>query len=1125
MLRSAGKREMIRDMTSRNAGLRFAGSSCALLAAFVGSVALRAATAEPTILADGVAVEGRLSGGESHRFQVNLAAGDYLRIRVEQRGVDVVLRLEGSDEPAREVDGMNGAWGFEVLSLFSATAASAVFEVRAGSGRAPAGDYVLDVEAGPAGGTDRVRLAADLAIETGYRHFRHQDAESLARALKAYQDAHRRWQELGDQDRQAEALYGIGVCQRLLHRGEPALHAFEQALGIFDARSDRHAVARTVNQIGRLHSSRGELEAALASFRRALALQRALGDVAGEAQGLINVGSMVYRIGDVHQAVDYYLRARELVRQLGDDRQEMEVEGNLASAYERLGEVQLALDLHHRVLARARKFGDLRRQARTLINLGYLHRAIDEPQEALTYYQAALDVCSQVGDRSLESATLNNMGFLYRHLGQPSRGLELLESALDAKRQIGDRDGEATTLTQIGEVRAELGELDSARDALREALAIRLEIGDRDGEAVTRAALGAAEARLGDRGLDQLSRALEIQRQQQNRRRESETLLRIGEVYAGTGKLDQAFTAYADSLAIRQALDDGRGTAEVFHAIASAEVSRGQLQAARGHLESALIEIESSRARVLDPDLRTTYFGSQQSIHELYVEVLMDLARAEADPGLERSALEASEKARARTLIDLLAETHSTVRRGIDAGLAERRLQLTRRLNAKAALVTLGGSRVADRAALQRDIQTLIDDLRVVDVEIRRLHPQYMSLLEPPDVDTGDIQRSLSDGTMLLEYALGTRSSFLWAVTSEKLKSFALPPREEIEDLARAAYEEISRLATGTRQQSCRHLAELGRLLLGPVAGELGDRRLVIVPDGILHYLPFAAFGDPRHGDALDPCRQPPLVERHEISTLPSAAALLELRSRLRDRPPAPLGIAILADPVFSSDDLRILEPASSTADPPRSETEARAEAGGFDLERLPWSRREAQAIADRAGDGVFQALDFAANRQLAANLGDYRIIHFATHGLLDNRFPELSGLVLSLVDQKGRFEDGFLRLHDIYNLDLDAELVVLSGCRTALGREIRGEGLVGLTRGFLYAGAARVLASLWRIDDQATAELMGDFYEALLHGGVSPAAALRQAQQRMRSEVRWRHPYYWAGFSLQGEWQPMVKE
>jgi CHAT domain-containing protein len=287
--------------------------------------------------------------------------------------------------------------------------------------------------------------------------------------------------------------------------------------------------------------------------------------------------------------------------------------------------------------------------------------------------------------------------------------------------------------------------------------------------------------------------------------------------------------------------------------------------------------------------------------------------------------------------------------------------------------------------------------------------------------------------------------------------------------------------------------------------------------------------------------------------SLPSASVLAALRHEFDGRHPAPKAIAVLADPVFGAEDERVKKPTTAVGSGTRSarETSASVEGVGdgqaasrFTLERafnlqpstgesgsvrgegfprLFFTRWEAEAIikTSPAGAGL-RALDFTASRATATGdeLSHYRIVHFATHGILNGEHPELSGVVLSLVDEGGRAQDGFLRLHDIYNLKLNAELVVLSACQTALGKEVKGEGLIGLTRGFMYAGSPRVVASLWKVDDAATAELMKLFYKGMLKDKLPPAKALHDAQVAMWRQKNWRAPYYWAAFQLQGEWR-----
>jgi CHAT domain-containing protein len=239
-----------------------------------------------------------------------------------------------------------------------------------------------------------------------------------------------------------------------------------------------------------------------------------------------------------------------------------------------------------------------------------------------------------------------------------------------------------------------------------------------------------------------------------------------------------------------------------------------------------------------------------------------------------------------------------------------------------------------------------------------------------------------------------------------------------------------------------------------------------------------------------------------------------------------------VGDPVFAADDPRVHRDPNAparAADAPHPASDdpisrsALIAGGARGFPRLPFSRDEVKAIAALLPDtDVMKATDFAANRPLATDgaLDRYRILHIATHGLLNTAHPELSGLVLSLVDENGRPQDGFLRLQDIYNLRLSADIAVLSACRTALGRQIEGEGLVGLTRGFMYAGVPRVVASLWQVDDSATSELMREFYREIFKEGLRPAAALRAAQRKIAAEPRWAAPFFWAGFTLEGEWR-----
>jgi CHAT domain-containing protein len=396
-----------------------------------------------------------------------------------------------------------------------------------------------------------------------------------------------------------------------------------------------------------------------------------------------------------------------------------------------------------------------------------------------------------------------------------------------------------------------------------------------------------------------------------------------------------------------------------------------------------------------------------------------------------------------------------------------------------------------------------------------------------------DIQQQLDPETVLLEYSLGDERSYLWVVAQDSLKTYVLPKREEIQKAAQQVYASLgtrsvvksletpvqrkARIAEADAQFK-QSAADLSRMILEPAAAELGTKRLVVIADGVLQYVPFSA---------LSVSSVAPLIVQHEIVSLPSASAFAVQRQNLANREPAPKTIAVIADPVFSPTDTRfkagtqITE--SNSATRIIEHLPGGATGGQLSIPRLPFTRWEADQILAVAPRGSnLKALDFRANRSIATGgeLSRYRYVHFATHGYLDTTRAGLSAIVLSMFDEKGKPQDGFLRTHDIYNLNLPAELVVLSACETGLGKDVKGEGIDGLTRAFMYAGARRVVVSLWNVNDKATAALMQRLYAGLLKSNKTPAAALRAAQMEMLRTTQWQAPYYWAAFMMQGEWR-----
>lgn len=782
-------------------------------------------------------------------------------------------------------------------------------------------------------------------------------------------------------------------------------------------------------------------------------------------------------------ALALYTQADERLAELGESTRRGDVDFYRALSHAAAGALEPAAGSLRRALARFEAAGEDRRAGNALHSLGGIEQRRGATHEAIASYSRALAFHRATAERWSEAATLVELGDAYTSLGEAEEALACFEQALALWRRLGARREEGLTLSSEGWVYLSFGEPRAALDLFLQALPVLRERGERGPLAVVLSRVGAARTALGDPGaVADLEEALALQRQAGDRREEGVMLAYLGFAHRRFGHLEEAGACYRQALALAEELEDPRaeGTvlvnlgwladargdaaeaARLFHlalplsaatgergAESSARLGLGRALArlgdpdgARESLERAVEGIEAQREEPSSAGLRMSYQASRQSYYEALIGLLMDLDLRRPGQGHNRAALAVAERARARSLLDTLAET--------------------------------GGGVAPSR--------------RRAEVRSRLAHPGYAALALPRPLSVEELQSQvLDDDTLLLEYALGAERSFLWAVTPSTVRSFELPGRAEIEALAREAHT----LLAASHRRAARAgaelaTAELSRLLLAPAAQLLAGKRLLVVPDGALHYLPFAALPEP-DGTA-------PLLAAHEVVTLPSASALALLRRELGPRPPAPAALAVFADPAF-----------------------------GPDLPRLAFSRQEAAAVlALVPREQALAALGTEANLEtvLSGALGRYRLLHFATHGVLDGEHPERTGLVLSQLDREGRPRPGFLGPPEIAGLRLNADLVVLSACQTALGKEVRGEGLVGLTRSFMAAGAERVLVSLWRVDDRATAELMERFYRALLAEGKPAAAALRQAQAELRQVPAWGSPSYWAGFVLQGDWR-----
>jgi len=877
------------------------------------------------------------------------------------------------------------------------------------------------------------------------------------------------------------SAFSLRVLQ--LRPAAPNDREMAAAMGHFTA-GDRARGARTAEG----------WKTALDEYGQALPSFVAQGDRYYQALIQLCWGATLAATGQFRPALDRFQQSSALFGAVGDERRVTATLNFIGGMQDVLGDPAAARISYEIVLARHRASGNRPGEGLVLHNLAVLEQTLGNWLAMASDLQLAMPIVKETGDRRREALLQHGLAVAYLGQGATAEALPLLNAALATSRQIGDKRGEGDTLSTLGYVELTLQRPEAALASFAKSVAIAATTGDKRGEGITRRNWGWAYQKLGfyADAERELSSAISIAESTQDRRQSASARELLAATLLLAGEPARALPLAEGALGEFQAIQDRSGEARTLATLARIRAALGQMAAARTAVESSLALAENIRAQSVAQDFQSAYLAERQDDYEFAIDLLMRMAEP-------RAAFAMSERARARGLLDMLAEAGSGLRVDADPALLAKQRAISEKINALGARLLPVYGRPAAEPILE-SIRQLEGQRRAGEEAIRKASPRYASLTQPKPVNLARLQTELLDAnSLLLEYSLGKERSYVWLVGKGEFRAFSLPARATLDEQTR----KLLTLMPGADGRATAAAARvLSDSVLAPLAPFLKGERVLLVADGALQRVPFAMLPLPGSEE--------PLVTRFESVTLPSASTLALLRAESRRRKPPTKAIAMFADPVFSGapTTTRLLE---------------HLQAGAKTIPQLPYTRREAERIVKLSPKpGNLLALGLKANRAAALDpgLAEYRYLHFATHGYLDPERPSLSALLLSFENEKHESEDGFLRVNDIYNLQFRADLVVLSACQTGLGKEVRGEGLVGLPRAFLYAGAPRVVVSLWNVSDEATAELMSTLYRKMLKEHQRPAAALRQAQLALRKHNKWAAPYYWAAFFQTGEWQ-----
>ena len=979
----------------------------------------------------------------------------------------------------------------------------------------------------------------------------------LREALVKYDKAATIFTSASDLSNAALATLNAGdVCFDLSEFRE-AVKRYEDAATLANKAHDRLAEGRALSNLGRVNSYMGNNDLAQNNLNKALVLLK-LPDkdptaVAQSAYGeaLANTGEVSYSKGNFAKAFDQFT---ESIKYLDHDLRTQ------ARAHRFIGYISGSLGNGNRALSeitQAQKLSaaanDKTGEGLALTLLGLFYSFTNEIEAAMDLHQKAIDIFHAVGDRHSEAVAINGIGQVYWNLRKFDNAQLKFEASLRLLENIGALDLVAVTAFKLATVHVAKKEHDQALAYFERCLTLSRAAGKVRNEMnlVSEIAMVYSDQNRPDKAVALFQQVQQFYEKIHDVRGQAIALNNYGDfLLLKRGQKEEALNVYSRALSLSEQVGDPDILNTTIFNLARVQHALGRYDVALSSIERSLKMIEDLRAGLGTPDWRAVYLSHAQEQYELCIKILMDLERVRPGNGFSLRAFLMSEKRRARWLLDLVRESQSRSQEGQTGDLLRREREVSGLLRsiAEDQLSSPPSDPTQAKQLSDRVIQ-LEADYQKIQAELRKQQPMRLRLPEFELKDIAQVQEVLRpSNAMLLEYSLGDERSFLWVVTANSFQGYQLPPRIELENAAREVYNVIIARqevdpVDSDYQAKVEHAESkfpgkaraLSQLLLGPVADQLGnDRPLVFVREGDLQLIPFEALPPPtlessHAADSSESIVPSYLVQTNEIVALPSMSTLLAMRTAEK-RPPSPGKlVAVIADPVFSIADDRvqiqkratIAHAAGSPASNPSIDEDLLSTSG---LPRLVHASEEADAIAASAPYGTAMvAKGFEANRETAMNpdLGEYQIVHFATHGVLNAEYPPLSGIVLTMVDENGVHRDGVMPLNDIYNLDLSAQLTVLSACKTALGEDVKGEGIVGLTHGFMSAGSKSVVASLWKVDDRATAALMSKFYESMLKDRLRPSAALRDAKLKMIKENS--APYYWAGFVFQGDYETRI--
>jgi CHAT domain-containing protein/tetratricopeptide (TPR) repeat protein len=1135
----------------------FSRSTLLIGAVLLGFTAMAAATScDPMMAASLPAFEMTFEVHGRNRVERKLLLPPQTEVLIlaKERGIDATLEITSAgkviartDSPIRRTGiqrvnfrvNPNADYAIAIIGGESAAKPGQV-EVRALSyATAPATDLCLQVQVLLAR-ADSAYAAADAAVH-GLSGSKASDAPAAYQsAADRYKTAIAKLEASGLSLLLAQAQHALASVQSETYDAADSILMAAKAARTYDALAEKYGSAQAVAlQAMALMSlaqspSQSAPTAASTSPAEMLARARALltsvvgfhaqrGESYEQGIALTFIGLAYYSEGLNDEAIGAYTPALHLFQDLADAGWQAKVLQNIALSETEMGRLSQALARYERVLKLISRADDPLVFAIVLNNSAYANRVFGNADVALRQYGEALDLTRSLHDAYFEAQSLHGVGSVYEMMGDGEVALDYYRQALALRRTELDGPGRTASLRAVGNILREHGNAAEALAMHREALSLAV-----TPFAINRIRVQVAKDYRSLGKLDEAMKELETilaKDAASDEMQRAYALLERGDLRISTGMLPAAEADLRSALATFRKYEAPADEFSAWEGLARLERKRGASDRALAALDEALALIEEIRAQTANPELRATVMQPFRPAFDLKISILAEQyfnvshgEGARDKQAIAMQALMTAEQARVRALADFrrtdisapgLDSQRGEQRRLLYKELAARRFQLEARLDKS-------GTTDARVRQLREEIAALRQQLDRINGEIgaaSALTVDKLATHRSVEVRPIDL-RGIPDDTAIVEYWLGTERAIAWVLTREQLDMTDLGSAARVNDAARTYHEALRSFGSVDLSERLKAGATLHHLIVSPVSEIISSKRtLLFAPDGVLHYAPFAALRSSTAASGRF------LVETHDVAVIPSVRILLDAH---RGRAHAPTkNMLLVNDPVYGPDDSRLARSGATTQAQEKQASRwplnlFREAANTSELRRLPATAEEASAIVSLLPPSEVDRLEgFAATRDgfLKSELDRYRFIHVASHAVADSEFPQLSALILSTRDREGREIDGRVMAADFMHVHLSADAVILSGCDTALGKSVVGEGLIGLRYVVLARGARAVIGSLWPVPDQATAQLMVRFYSSLLRERASVATASSEAMRAMIAG-QFNDPSVWAAFT-----------